>query len=204
MKNKFLGLLVSMLLLAGCSAGISETDITEMTKYSMVQIYQGHTESTFEDKYGATFEESLQITQAGMEVEADFFSRYFELEELSQEHLDRIVAAYTELYKHAKYNVEDAVKAGEEFVIYVELSPILTIIELSDEIVGMILAEEVDVYDNPVYNELVVSKFEEAVASGVVNYGESVRVLASVTAVDNMYSITQDSIMEIDEFVISY
>ena len=207
MKKKLLALiLVVMLAMTGCSnnEGLTKSDIEDYVQYSIDEVYLGVNDQKYFDLIDTTLEESQEITLQGMIYEAEIFIEYFSMYEVSDEHFNRIVAAYQTLYKSAKYEISEAIEKDFEYIFEVTIEPILTISEFLDVLL-LKFDEETDItYSDEEYNEMVITLFEDYLLNNPVNYGEPVLVFVKVELDDLYYNLTENSIYTVDQHIILY
>ena len=88
--------------LAGCGGGgLTASDATVYVQGLMDRTYLGQYNQDYMDLVGVTEEEMEQNYEDGIQVEAEFFCYYFEIEDASEELMEEIRAFYRELYSHA-------------------------------------------------------------------------------------------------------
>lgn len=126
---KRLGLLIlalTMLLsLTACGGGMNELDATRYIQGILDENYKGVFDSKFLEMVDSTEEEAREIYQGALEVEADFFLKYFDIYSEDEALFDRIVELYKEIYSHSDYTVLPASKLPSGgFGVEVTIRPI--------------------------------------------------------------------------------
>lgn len=130
--------LVLSILLAGCS-GLSNRQgaIPTLVKGNLDLVYLNE----YSDEYKVlladppTAEEAEQEYLTNLEAEAQYFMSYFNIAEdmISEETRQSIIDMYKEIYSYSKYEVGEAVKSDEKYLVEVTIYPIDIIQKVMDE-----------------------------------------------------------------------
>lgn len=125
--------LLAAVLLVGCG---------KATYDPKVQV-QGNLDAQYLNKYSEDYlktavntkEELDRIYEKGLELEAEYFINYFDIriDQCPDGTKDRIIRLYRNIYAKSKYEVGDAAKSGENYLVSVTIYPIDIFKKIIDE-----------------------------------------------------------------------
>ena len=122
--------LAAVLLLAGCGGGF---DASGYVRGVLNNIYLGDS-AEYTKMVDITEEEAAAEYEQGIEVEADFFLQYYGIGEVSDDVYQQIVDMYKTIYQQSKFEVQEAVKNGDDYNVEVLISPIDVIVNSEEDI----------------------------------------------------------------------
>ena len=122
--------LAAVLLLAGCGGGF---DASGYVRGVLNNIYLGDS-AEYTKMVDITEEEAAEEYEQGIEVEADFFLQYYGIGEVSDDVYQQIVDMYKTIYQQSKFEVQEAVKNGDDYNVEVLISPIDVIVNSEEDI----------------------------------------------------------------------
>ena len=162
-----------------------------------------------------TKEELESIYEQGIEVEADYFVSYFyiDLELAPEDTMDRIKELYKEIYSHSKYEVGEAVKSGDDYLVSVTIHPI--------DIIQKVVTEDWEAFEEEYVNnaeqlatmtdeeceKLWVDSVFELVENRLATIGYLEPQTISIQVVkdaDGDYTISENDFGRIDSLIIQY
>ena len=206
-RTWFMGLL-SIALLAVVSGCSSDFDAAAYVEGVLDNSYFGESEKYIK-QVKVEAEEAKKQYEDGLVHEAQFFMKFMDIENCSDEVTQQIIEMYREIYAKAKYNVGIAEADGDNFKVKVTVEPILimkenwttlfavwsdtydTVLELSEE-------EQCDAIGKALVKELT-PRIE------TITYGEAQTIEAVVEKQsETLYSFTMDSFNDIDILMIDY
>ena len=223
-KKAFISILCMLLavIFSGCSILTSllgnDFDMAGYVKGNLDSVYLGvHSEEFINMIEGADEESLNQDYLSGLEVEADYFISYFNIDStlISQETRDRIIDLYKDIYSYSKYEVGEVTKSGDKYLVSVTVYPI-------DVIQQAVNSGEVDAFVET-YNAKVESgefssvteETEEYWADGMIcivekyvptiGYLEPQTISVQITQdTDGLYTFDSNDFARIDELMIAY
>ena len=122
--------LAAVLLLAGCGGGF---DASGYVRGVLNNIYLGDS-AEYTKMVDITEEEAAEEYEQGIEVEADFFLQYYGIGEVSDDVYQQIVDMYKTIYQQSKFEVQEAIKNGDDYNVEVLISPIDVIVNSEEDI----------------------------------------------------------------------
>jgi len=122
--------LVLALALTACGGGF---DAADLVQGNLDEIYTGQASDAYLKIVDTTAEEVQQTYLDGLEVEAEVFAYYFDIENMTDEIKAEIIDLYKDIYAQAKYTVGESSKLDDStYAVKVTVSP-LDIFHLVDE-----------------------------------------------------------------------
>ena len=206
--------------LAGCGGGgLTASDATVYVQGLMDRTYLGQYNQDYMDLVGVTEEEMEQNYEDGIQVEAEFFCYYFEIEDASEELMEEIRAFYRELYSHAKYTVSPASKLSTGgYAVEVVVSP-LNVITLMNDSADQVYETIDDLYGDKSLDEMSDAEraqFEQDWGRAIVDlaydvlpqvgYEEDVYLTVQVKQdeSDGMWTLVDTDFDSLDAAIIAY
>lgn len=203
----------------GCMEVFNESMITDLVQGNLDTVYLGQ----FSDRYmtitDSTQEECEAAYLEGLEIEAEYFAGYFNIEYLTDDLKAEIVELYKQIYSHSNYIVNPATKLDENtYAVKVQIYPINTIdlviqeagngaldeflAAYSDDDVASMTEEEYAAYD-AAWARLFIDLCYEQLEN--IDHLEEKTVIVEVAKSSNgLWSITDDSMAAVDEPMIHY
>lgn len=198
----------------GCEYATSYVkSILDSTYYNEYAVYQEFTQSSDS--------EIVERYETGIDYEVESFFYNWNIIYPTDQMYEDVATIYKEMYLKANYEVNEAVKISDsEFEVTIDIQPIdvfLQVIEEMNEYVD-VLTEKYEVYDyttmsDEEYEEIciaydnewanaVIDSYQDAISN--IGYGQIVSVTVSVRVENNIYVLSNDSLMEIDDYIIQY
>ena len=201
------------------SGGVTAFDATALVQGNLDEIYLGKFDPDYLELVDITENECEEDYIAGMETEAEYFAKVFDIENLTDDLKAEIVDLYKQIYAKSKYTVSPASKLDDNtFAVKVEVAP-LDIFELVDE--------DWDDYMDPFYTEYAGVDFdalsqEEAEAVDAewsrmvldlckenlpdMGYSDETKsvVIQVVRDDDGAWTMHGDDFYTLDEYIITY
>lgn len=221
--------LVLGMALSACG-GLGEEDITLLVQGNIDAIYLGKYDPDYLELVDDTEEGAERDYLDGLEVEADYFSRYWGIvdtsygesyDDLDESLRNEIVELYREIYSHSKYEVQNAVKQDDgSYTVKVLVEPI-DIMRQASELYdndgyeplnefweraaqtdfSSMSDEEYMAYTHE-YGEIIVQMVRDLLPS--LGYGEQKSQVIQVEKEDDVWSINEDDWGIFDAYVIDY
>lgn len=126
MKKALTFLLVLALIfsMAACGSGFS-VGVNMLVQGNIDGLYLGKFDDAYLKLVDSTEAECRQDYLAGLEMEAQYFAYYFDIEILDDDLKAEIVELYKEIYSHSQYTVGEASKLDDStYAVKVTISPI--------------------------------------------------------------------------------
>lgn len=199
-------------LLAGC--GLASFDPKAHLQGNLDAQYLNKYSDEYLNSVVNTKEELEKAYDDGLDVEVDYFIEYFgiEIDKCADTVKTEIKDIYKEIYSHAKYEVGDASKSGDTYLVSLTVYPI--------DIVQKVVNDDWDAFaeawqaDDTLY-DMTEEEFETAWAEGVIGLFkarlDSIDYLEpetiSVQIVKNeegIYTISSNDFQRIDSLIIQY
>lgn len=198
----------------GCEYATSYVkSILDSTYYNEYAVYQEFTQSSDS--------EIVERYETGIDYEVESFFYNWNIIYPTDQMYEDVATIYKEMYLKANYEVNEAVKISDsEFEVTIDIQPIdvfLQVIEEMNEYVD-VLTEKYEVYDyttmsDEEYEDIciaydnewanaVIDSYQDAISN--IGYGQIVSVTVSVRVENNIYVLSNDSLMEIDAYIIQY
>lgn len=182
------------------------------------ELYLGKFDADYLKLVDSTEEESQQSYLDGLEVEAEVFAYYFDIENLTDELKAEIVDLYKEIYAQSKYTVGDASKLDEStYAVKVTVSP-LDIFVLVDDVFDDAMQPFYDKYaavDTSAMSDAEYDAYDKEWAETVIalcqsklpemGYLEDRSLVIQVTLdEDDYWTMSGDDFYNLDEIIIEY
>ena len=212
--------LVLMLVLAfsltACGGGVTANDAKMLVQGNLDELYLGKFDADYLKLVDSTEEESQQSYLDGLEVEAEVFAYYFDIENLTDELKAEIVDLYKEIYAQSKYTVGDASKLDEStYAVKVTVSP-LDIFVLVDDVFDDAMQPFYDKYaavDTSAMSDAEYDAYDKEWAETVIalcqsklpemGYLEDRSLVIQVTLdEDDYWTMSGDDFYNLDEIII--
>lgn len=204
-------MLLAAVMLAGCGA----------TYDPKVQV-QGNLDAQYLNQYSDEYlkmsvnskSELDKMYEKGLEIEADYFINYFEIsiDQCPDTTRDRIIKLYRDIYARSKYEVGEAEKSGDNYLVSVTVYPI--------DIFEKIIAEDMEqLMENWRKDDSLFTMTDEELeaewadriiqmcTSKIASIGYLEPETISVQIVkneDENYTINESDVKRIDELIIKY
>ena len=214
-KTVFTGAVCVLLvafMLAGCG----------MSSYDPKAQVQGNLDAQYLNKYSEDYlkaivntkEELEQVYEDGLEIEADYFINYFDIiiDQCPEGTKDRIKELYRDIYAKSKYEVGDAARSGDMYLVSVTIYPIDIFQKISDEDAEAFmdawqnddtLVNMTDAELEAEWADRVIKMCEARVGS--IGYLEPETISVQIVKDDEGYYIISDNdFQRIDELIIQY
>ena len=193
------------------TACIGSFDASKYVEGALKNIYLGDA-STYMELVDITEDEAAAEYESGIEVEADFFLQYCGIPSVSDDVYQQIVDMYKNIYQHSKFEVQEAVKNGNDYNVEVLISPIDIIVKNTDAISTTIddfvatmnpddYADEQSAYDAVMVSivDLINADMEN------LGYEDEISVIVKVEQDENgYYGLSSDAIGQLDQEIIAY
>lgn len=206
--------LVLCLTMSAC--GISEQDVKTLVQGNLDEIYLDKANSDYMKLVDMSEAEIHQVYEDGLDVEVDTFLTYFEILDDTDERKEEIKDFYRQVYAKSCFQVGEPKKQNDDtFVVPVEIDPL--------DIFELVTQEDVDAAVSDVLSEYTVEEqaamsdndFEVVWADAILRVcndklpemGTLDPVTVEVTVEKNsekVFTITDDSLAEVDLYIISY
>ena len=126
-------LLAAALVFAMTACRSFSEDMTTLVRGNLDELYLGQYDADYIKLVRTTEEDCEKDYLDGLELEAEFFASYFQIENLTDDLKAEIVELYKELYSHSEFTVGEASKLDDStYAVKVEIAPI-NIVNLIDE-----------------------------------------------------------------------
>ena len=127
MKKLLSFAMVLALCLSGCGkSGFTAQDAADYVRGVLDQTYLGVFDEDYLERVGLTEEEARAGYETGLDVEYQYFIRYFEMEEqmLTEQTRSAITGLLADLYQQASYEVVPGEQKDEGYEVRVTVAPI--------------------------------------------------------------------------------
>lgn len=209
-----LGAVLCLGVLAGCGSSFSAADLV-----------QGNLDLIYLNKYTEDYLKSVDLTasqadeqyEAGIAVEVDYFSTYFELvlESCDESIEPQLIEMYHQIYDHSKYEVGGVSKNGDTYLVELTVYPIDIMQKVVEEDLDGFLttwserisAGEIDVNDEAALETAWAQSVIDLVSARISTIGYLDAETISVQVVKNeegVYTIDDSDFSRIDSLIISY
>lgn len=215
MKRIICTALCVLLLVCTLTGCLSNFDAQAYVQGNMDVVYLNKISEEYLETVTNTKEELESIYQQGIEVEAEYFTSYFEidLENAPEDTMDKIVELYKKIYAHSKYEIGEAEKSGDDYLVNVTVYPmdIMQKIvkedweEFEKEFVGQAeqLASMTDAEYEALWCDGILGLVEERLGSIGYLTPETISIKITKDS-DGVYVISDNDFGRIDALVIQY
>ena len=211
MKKKWVAIiwvLAAVLLLAGCGGGF---DASGYVRGVLNNIYLGDS-AEYTKMVDITEEEAAEEYEQGIEVEADFFLQYYGIGEVSDDVYQQIVDMYKTIYQQSKFEVQEAVKNGDDYNVEVLISPIDVIVNSEEDISAAVdefvaAADPADYPDDLSINDALARIVVDVINGNMPELGwqDQKSIIVKVEKDDaGYYGLSSDAISQLDQDMIAY
>ena len=200
--------LAAVLLLAGCGGGF---DASGYVRGVLNNIYLGDS-AEYTKMVDITEEEAAAEYEQGIEVEADFFLQYYGIGEVSDDVYQQIVDMYKTIYQQSKFEVQEAVKNGDDYNVEVLISPIDVIVNSEEDISAAVdefvaAADPADYPDDLSINDALARILVDVINGNMPELGwqDQKSIIVKVEKDDaGYYGLSSDAISQLDQDMIAY
>ena len=200
--------LAAVLLLAGCGGGF---DASGYVRGVLNNIYLGDS-AEYTKLVDITEEEAAEEYEQGIEVEADFFLQYYGIGEVSDDVYQQIVDMYKTIYQQSKFEVQEAVKNGDDYNVEVLISPIDVIVNSEEDISAAVdefvaAADPADYPDDLSINDALARIVVDVINGNMPELGwqDQKSIIVKVEKDDaGYYGLSSDAISQLDQDMIAY
>ncbi len=207
-RGAIVWVLAAVLLLAGCGGGF---DATKYVRGALNNIYLGDP-TEYMEQVEITEEEAAEEYEQGIEVEADFLLQYYGIGEVSDEVYQQIVDMYKTIYQQSKFEVQEAVKNGDDYNVEVLISPIDVIVNSEEDISAAVdefveSADPADYPDDLSINDALAQIVVDTISANIPDLGwqDQISVIVKVEKDDaGYYGLSSDAISQLDQDMIAY
>ena len=199
--------LAAVLLLAGCGGGF---DASGYVRGVLNNIYLGDS-AEYTKMVDITEEEAAEEYEQGIEVEADFFLQYYGIGEVSDDVYQQIVDMYKTIYQQSKFEVQEAVKNGDDYNVEVLISPIDVIVNSEEDISAAVdefvaAADPADYPDDLSINDALARIVVDVINGNMPELGwqDQKSIIVKVEKDDaGYYGLSSDAISQLDQDMIA-
>ena len=207
-KTAVIFMLAAVLMLAGCVGGF---DATKYVRGVLKNIYLGDS-AEYCEMVDITKEEAADEYEQGVEVEADFFLQYYGIGGVSDEVYQQIVDMYKTIYQQSKFEVQEAVKNGDDYNVEVLIDPIDVIVNSEEDISAAVdefieTADPEDYPDDQSINDALAEVVVDVINGNMPKLGwlEQKSIIVKVEKdSEGYYGLTSDAISQLDQDMIAY
>ena len=207
-KVAIIWVLAAVLLLAGCGGGF---DASGYVRGVLNNIYLGDS-AEYTKMVDITEEEAAEEYEQGIEVEADFFLQYYGIGEVSDDVYQQIVDMYKTIYQQSKFEVQEAVKNGDDYNVEVLISPIDVIVNSEEDISAAVdefvaAADPADYPDDLSINDALARIVVDVINGNMPELGwqDQKSIIVKVEKDDaGYYGLSSDAISQLDQDMIAY
>lgn len=210
-------MLLSLTACSGLTDALVEESATILVQGNLDVLYLGKVTDEYLESTVSTKEECLQLYEEGLGMEADFFASYFGIEYFTDDLRNKVIDLYRDIYSHSNFTVGAASCVDDTTtVVMLEVQPIDLFVQLTDQ-AETLLADFYAKYTEDVVNAMSAAEYvaydaewaETLIAAcrlllPNVSYEETETIPVQVVLQDEVWSIANDSMSEIDTVIIAY
>ena len=206
-------LALALCLLGACGGG---PDPRLLVQGNLDTLYRNSPSQEYLDAISNPQDAAASYAQR-LESEARYFADYFaiDLDRCAGDTLDRIQALYGEIYAHAKYEVGEATRSGDGYLVRVTLYPM--------DIIQQVLADDFDAFSADCQDKIHAGYFDGmadgefetwwaqgvidlvAARTGSIGYLEPETISVQLTRGDDGCSVIADSdLQRMDALILQY
>lgn len=220
--RRALACLLAMLMIVSATAcGVVDSALEE-SMANLVQgnldcIYLGKVTKDYAESVDSTVEECLADYEAGLEVEAQYFANYFDIEYYTDDIKAKLIDLYREIYSYSNFTVGAASRLDDStIVVKVDVKPIDIFAQLTDQS-DVLLADFYNKYTQDVVDAMSDAEYQaydKEWAETLINackkllpnvgYEESVSLAMQVVLEDDAWVFADESMGDIDNEIIYY
>ena len=203
---------VMCLSMAACGSSF-EDNVAVLVRGNLNEIYLGQYDEDYMKLVNTTAEDCEANYLSGIEMEAEFFVNYFNIELIEE-----IEELYKDIYSHSKFTVNEPSKLDEDtYAVKLQISPI-DIVQLVDDNWDEGMAEFYDKYaesDTSTMTDEEYQTFDADWARAIIDmfyeqmpnlgYKEEQSIAIQITrGEDDVWTISDNDMVSIDELIIYY
>ena len=201
-------LLTPILILSGC---LGQFDAEKYIRGALKNIYLGDP-SEYMEMVDITEEEAKEEYEQGIEIEADYFLQYYGIDTVSEDVYQQIIDMYKNIYQQAKFDVQEATRDGDAYLVEVLISPIDIILNSENDIVAAIdefaaTADPTEYTDNQVLRDETAQIVIDTINRNMPDLGwmEEKSVIVKVEKdAAGYYGLSNDAVSMLDQEMIAY
>lgn len=218
-KSALALLLAAVMCLSMAACGSSfEDNVAVLVRGNLNEIYLGQYDEDYMKLVNTTAEDCETNYLSGIEMEAEFFVNYFNIEYPTVELIEEIEELYKDIYSHSKFTVNEPSKLDEDtYAVKLQISPI-DIFQLVDDNWDEGMAEFYDKYaesDTSTMTDEEYQAFDADWARAIIDmfyeqmpnlgYKEEQSIAIQITrGEDDVWTISDNDMVSIDELIIYY
>ena len=213
MRKTFKAMVMAVLLvgctalLAGCSRGMTAQGATAYVKSVLDASYKGEFDQYLKIT-DSTKEEAETMYEDGMNTVVESFK--IEGYDIPEELVDKYYELSVELYKSAKYEVGEAKKYDDGYIVEVSVSPFTLMETFEDDFYAKVMAD-MDTLNNMETEEEYASYIYQAMYDVLKEKVDSLEYKDAVTVkvevfldTDEKYNISEDDLYDVEEALFPY
>ena len=200
-------------LLCACGGGL---DPQLLVQGNLDTLYLNNPSQEYLDAISNPEDVSAHYEQ-GLEVEAQYFASYFdiELDSCAPGTTDQIKDLYRQIYGHSKYEVGESTKSGDTYLVSVTIYPMDIIQQVMDNDADAFSADYEAKFNEGYFDDMTEEEYETWWAQAIIDmvsarldsigYLEPETVSVQVTQDDDgYYSISENDLQRMDALILQY
>ncbi|MBR5217334.1 MAG: hypothetical protein IKV68_03130 [Oscillospiraceae bacterium] len=194
-----------------------EDSMANLVQGNLDCIYLGKVTKDYAESVNSTVDECLADYKTGLEMEAEYFANYFDIEYYTDDVKTKLIDLYREIYSHSSFTVGAASRLDDTIIVVkVDIKPIDIFAQLTDQS-DVLLADFYNKYTQDVVDAMTDAEYQaydkewaETLISACkkllpnVGYEESVSLAVQVILQDDAWVIADESMGDIDTEIIYY